>query len=281
MHPRPLALTTMAFALLCATSAVAIGAEGYLLHTVQTGDTLQSVSRQYRTSWQTLAKLNGMRRPYRLSEGQTLRVPKPRFKMLSARPMQSKGSASVAGEVLPATFFPSESLTDKIKSQLATDVPDLLHWRYIVVHHSATPNGNARGFDEFHRKRRHMEHGLAYHFVVDNGDGGPNGRVEVGKRWRKQWPGGHTANRLMNEIGIGICLVGNFEKGQPSRQQMESLVVLCKLLQDKCGIPDRNIILHRHVAQRGTLCPGRRFPWEKLRMMILGIQLPTDNNKNL
>ena len=151
----------------------------------------------------------------------------------------------------------------------------MLHWRYIVVHHSATPNGNARGFDQFHRRRRHMEHGLAYHFVITNGHGGANGQVEVGPRWKEQWPGGHTANRLMNEIGIGICLVGNFEKSQPTKQQLESLVILAKLLQDTCGIADRNIILHRHVAQRGTLCPGRKFPWEKFRRMLSGIQIST------
>ncbi len=274
MYRKFLAVSTVTCVLLYATSAAALGAESYLFHTVQNGDTLQSVSRQYRTSWQTLAKVNGIRRPYLLSKGQTLRVPKPPFKMLSTKTTKPE-QRSTAGDVIPSTFFPSEALTDKIKLLLPTEVPDLLHWRYIVVHHSATPNGNARGFDEFHRKRRHMEHGLAYHFVIDNGDGGPNGRVEVGKRWQRQWPGGHTANRLMNEIGIGICLVGNFEKDQPSRQQLESLVVLCKLLQDKCGIPDRNIILHRHVAQRGTLCPGRKFPWEKLRRMILGIKLPS------
>lgn len=118
-----------------------------------------------------------------------------------------------------------------------------------------------------------MRHGLAYHFVIDNGNGGPDGKVEVGDRWKEQWPGGHTANRLMNEIGIGICLVGNFEKSQPTKKQMESVVILAKLLQEQCGIPDRNVILHRHVAQRGTLCPGKKFPWEKLRRMILGARI--------
>ncbi len=245
--------------------------DDYLYYTVRRGDTLESVARSYRVSWKTIAQVNRIRRPYQLTGGQVLKIPKTKFRefrVSSDEPVPPKA------EVLPTTFLPDPALVAKIKSLLSINAPEVLHWRYIVIHHSATPNGNARGFDYFHRYRRHMEHGLAYHFVIDNGNGGGNGIVEVGRRWKEQWPGGHTANRLMNEIGIGICLVGNFEKSQPSKQQMESLVVLSKLLQEICGIPDRNVILHRHVAQRGTLCPGRRFPWERLKRMLLGIQLP-------
>ena len=270
----------VAMTILCCTlgiaSAPSAQAEQYLYYTVRGGDTMQSISRLYCVSWRTIAQLNRVRRPYRLADGQILKIPKTKFKVVS-HPAAPPSSKEVTTEVLPSTFFPDPALVARIKSHLAINAPEMLHWRYIVVHHSATPNGNARGFDEFHRRRRHMAHGLAYHFVIDNGNGGGNGLIEVGPRWKEQWPGGHTANRLMNEIGIGICLVGNFEKSQPTKQQMESLVVLAKLLQDMCNIPDRNVILHRHVAQRGTLCPGRKFPWEKLRKMLLGTQLSPSN----
>ena len=48
-------------------------------------------------------------------------------------------------------------------------------WRYIVIHHSATASGNAAEFDREHRARGWD--GLGYHFVIDNGVGGPDGRV--------------------------------------------------------------------------------------------------------
>jgi len=38
-------------------------------------------------------------------------------------------------------------------------------WKNIVVHHSATANGNAAIFDRYHRDRRRMEYGLGYHFI--------------------------------------------------------------------------------------------------------------------
>lgn len=249
------------------------GSSHYIFYIVRSGDTLHDLARQYRTSWKTIAKLNGVNRPYRLSKGQVLKIPKTKFRLV---PSALPGAKNQIDEVAPTTFFPSVTQVAKVKALLTVHAPEMLQWRYIVIHHSATPNGNARGFDEFHKKRRHMAHGLAYHFVIDNGNGGSNGAIEVGPRWKEQWAGGHTANRLMNEIGIGICLVGNFERAQPTPRQMESLVILCKLLQDACGIPDRRVILHRHVAQRGTLCPGRKFPWEKLRKMLLGVQIPAD-----
>ncbi|MCK4602755.1 MAG: hypothetical protein KAU28_09835, partial [Phycisphaerae bacterium] len=52
------------------------------------------------------------------------------------------------------------------------------YWRYIVIHHSATARGNAAVFDKSHRRRGYDE--LGYHFVIDNGAGGPDGNVEVG-----------------------------------------------------------------------------------------------------
>ncbi len=243
----------------------------YLYYTVRGGDTLQSVGRAYHVSWQSIAKLNAIRRPYVLQRGQVLKIPKVRFRVIPANRHAEKPREA---EIIPITFLPGQDDVLRIKNLLGVEAPEILHWRYIVIHHSATGAGNARAFGQFHSKRRRMQHGLAYHFVINNGNGGRNGNVEVGQRWKEQWPGGHTANRLMNEIGIGICLVGNFETGQPTQKQLESLVILAKLLQEQCGIPDRNVILHRHVAQRGTLCPGKKFPWDKLKKMLVGTQLP-------
>ena len=54
-------------------------------------------------------------------------------------------------------------------------------WKYIVVHHSATPGGSAEVFDASHRARG-MVNGLAYHFVIDNGSGNTtDGRIEIGR----------------------------------------------------------------------------------------------------
>ena len=73
-------------------------------------------------------------------------------------------------------------------------------WRYIVIHHSATAGGNAQQFDVAHRQVRGFDE-LGYHFVIDNGNGGPDGRVEVGSRWGKQKHGAHTGGTPDKPVG--------------------------------------------------------------------------------
>jgi len=146
-------------------------------------------------------------------------------------------------------------------------------WRYIVVHHSASPSGNAASFDAMH-KRKGWD-GLAYHFVITNGKGGPDGQLQVGARWWRQKHGAHAgglassdpeARNEFNEFGIGICLVGNFEHKPPTRAQMKTLAWLIRKLQNEHGISGADVVGHRHV--KSTACPGRHFPWKTLFAML-------------
>ena len=131
-------------------------------------------------------------------------------------------------------------------------------WKMIVIHSSATTCGSARAFDYYHRQVKHMEHGLAYHFVIGNGHGSGNGKVEVGPRWAKQIAGGHLRSDAQNEVAVGICLVGSFEKGNPTQPQLEALDELIDYLQAKLG--KIRVTTHRLINIRPTLCPGRNFP---------------------
>jgi N-acetyl-anhydromuramyl-L-alanine amidase AmpD len=131
-------------------------------------------------------------------------------------------------------------------------------WQYIVVHHSATPTGNAAEFDREHRRKGWDE--LGYHFVIDNGLGGPDGRIETGSRWTAQKHGAHTGgtpNNEYNDRGIGICLVGNFEETRPTAAQLDSLRRLVLHLARLYGIPSSHVIGHRDAPNAKTLCPGR------------------------
>ena len=65
-----------------------------------------------------------------------------------------------------------------------------------------------------------MQNGLAYHFVIGNGTSTGNGQIEVGDRWRRQINGGHVHSDYLNNISLGICLVGDFNRGQPTRAQL-------------------------------------------------------------
>ncbi len=127
-----------------------------------------------------------------------------------------------------------------------------------MIHHSATDIGSAASFDRWHRLINHWDE-LGYHFVIGNGSGSGDGAIEIGTRWYKQKWGahcGHTPNNEYNEFGIGICLVGNFNRQMPSQAQLDSLRRLTVYLAHKFQIPPQRIIGHRQAPGANTECPG-------------------------
>ena len=141
-------------------------------------------------------------------------------------------------------------------------------WKYIVIHHSATAEGNASVFEKYHYQRG-MKYGLAYHFVIDNGTYGKrDGQLEIGSRWKKQLGGGHSRQQWVNNTGIGICLVGNFNKTRPTRKQMRTLVKLVNELQDQYNISNRNVVGHGQIKGEKTQCPGKYFPWKDFNTQL-------------
>ena len=139
-------------------------------------------------------------------------------------------------------------------------------WKYIIIHHSATTSGGAAQFDKEHRGNGWDE--LGYHFVIGNGTDTRDGAVEIGPRWVKQKHGAHakTPDNRFNDYGIGICLVGNFENGRPSPQQMKSLTALVSQLMQRYNIPANRVIGHDDTG-RVTACPGRN-----LELQLAGIR---------
>ncbi len=143
-------------------------------------------------------------------------------------------------------------------------------WTAIVIHHSATDNGNMAIFDKWHREDKDWD-GVGYDFIIGNGSDSVDGQVEVTFRWREQRTGAHcrTPNNWANEEAIGICLVGNFDDTVPTSGQMQSLVRLARFLQQRYGIPDSRIYGHSTTpGARVTDCPGKRFPMAQLKSML-------------
>jgi hypothetical protein len=143
-------------------------------------------------------------------------------------------------------------------------------WKFIVVHNSGTRQGNAKVFDYYHRHVRRMQNGLAYHFVIGNGTSTGNGEIEVGDRWRRQINGGHVHSDYLNNIALGICLVGDFNRDQPTRAQLDSCEELIRYLRERCGKADGRPIPvrpHREVnpPRWATDCPGDDFPYSWFR----------------
>jgi hypothetical protein len=161
-------------------------------------------------------------------------------------------------------------LTSSVRNQIDRAPVARGRWQYIVVHNSGTRQGNAAAFDYYHRHFRRMQNGLAYHFVIGNGTSTGNGQVEIGDRWRRQINGGHVHSDYLNNIALGICLVGDFNRDQPTRAQLDCCEELIRYLRQRCGkVGDHWPIVkpHRDInpPRWATDCPGDVFPYSWFR----------------
>ena len=218
-------------------------------YTVKRGDTIFSIAHRYGVTPSALAERNGLSRNPYVYAGQRLRIP-------GKDPAQPK----VAAKTSAKPKISRRALPRSI--QRAIDKAPMRggRWKYIVIHHSGVDTGTMKTMDKYHREVRHMEHGLAYHFVIGNGDGMGDGEIGVSQRWTQQLDGGHLASEAQNKIALGICLVGNFDQRRPTPRQMESLRALVEALMARCQLTPGAVKTHQQINVVHTRCPGTQFP---------------------
>jgi N-acetylmuramoyl-L-alanine amidase len=160
-------------------------------------------------------------------------------------------------------------LTRSLRSQIDQAPVRRNRWRYIVVHNSGTRQGSAKAFHYYHLRVRKMPNGLAYHFVIGNGSSTGDGQIEIGSRWTRQVNGGHVHSDYLNNIALGICLVGDYNRSKPTTRQLEALEELIKYLRKRVGRVEGRVSIvkaHREInpPRWPTDCPGNRFPYRWL-----------------
>jgi LysM repeat protein len=215
-------------------SLLAAPAQG-ATYIVKRGDTLSEIAREHGVTVAALRNHNRLRSDV-IRIGQRLSIP---------------------GVVDTAALAPVVAATRKINVNTA-------RWRYIVAHHSAVEAGNAKSYGAEHT-RRGYEFGLAYHFVIGNGRNSGDGEIEVGPRWIHQQRGGHVRDQDVNEVGIGICIVGNLENRPPTNRQLASFTSLVDWLRDGQVARGCKFSVHRWVDRNHTICPGRHFPYAEMK----------------
>jgi hypothetical protein len=168
----------------------------------------------------------------------------------------------------PAGWFEHwKFLTKNVRNEIDRAPVLSRRWRYIVVHNSGTRQGNAKAFDYYHLHVRKMPNGLAYHFVIGNGTSTGDGEIEIGNRWKRQINGGHVHSDYLNNIALGICLVGDFNRDKPTKNQIDSCDELIRYLRQRVGkINGQQAIVkpHREInpPRWPTDCPGTHFPYD-------------------
>ena len=124
-----------------------------------------------------------------------------------------------------------------------------IEWQGIVVHHSATENGNAASINNYHINERKWR-AIGYHFVIIK-----DGTIENGRSLKTI--GAHAKGR--NQTHIGICLIG---KDEFTDAQIRSTVTLLNTLVEM--FPTIKSIERHHEE-----CPGKGIPVEQLNTDII------------
>ncbi len=168
---------------------------------------------------------------------------------------------------------------------------------HIIIHHSATKDGaevNWGAIRKFHMAWRYngniitQEEGIAlqlkeekgvlapwrdigYHFGIED----VAGHLEVLLGRMPEEDGAHTKELSMNQVGIGICLIGNFDVQVPTNGLLGKAASLTKWLMERYGIPAKNVWGHREAQAAGGLppekrksCPGTHFDMDRFRAML-------------
>ncbi len=180
------------------------------------------------------------------------------------------GGALVAWLTLRGDVSREANLTWSVLAP-AQDAP-LRPWRWIVLHHSGESRGDAASIDVAHEQGRGWD-GIGYHFVIGNGAPMPRGRIEATFRWRGQREGAHAgggdAQRPYNQMGIGICVIGDYRAAALDARVEARLVELCALLVRECPtLAAERIIGHRDVPGKATACPGA-IDLHRLRTLVM------------
>ena len=166
------------------------------------------------------------------------------------------------------TAFSLSAAFNPIQQIFQTRVPVKVEsWQQIVIHQSGASKGNAGSLVE--SRGQYGSGGSPYHFVINNGKGAPDGRIQVSPLWTEQKNGRGLPVGSVSSAGgvIRVCLIGDFSRWAPGGSQMSQLQALVRILQERCRIPAGRISL----ASRTALGPGqwRKFPLDELRKNVL------------
>lgn len=121
----------------------------------------------------------------------------------------------------------------------------------VVIHHTGNPTDDDLSAEEINTS--HQAQGwtcIGYHYVIRK-----DGNIEEG---RPHWTiGAHAYGDNDHTIGIHVC--GNFEIGEPTQAQIESLAMLLANVCYDYGLPidKEHVVAHRDLM--ATACCGKNL----------------------
>jgi len=146
---------------------------------------------------------------------------------------------------------------------------------HIVIHHSLTKDSKTVSWGAIRRFHtdpdgRYKMRDIGYHLGIELA----RNHYEIFFGRMLDRVGAHCREANMNRIGIGICMVGNFDVEEPPQAAMDQLDQVVRWLMRRENIPSTNVIGHREAGlmvgkdwRKGEYktCPGKLFPMEEFR----------------
>lgn len=172
---------------------------------------------------------------------------------ISPQPLRPDGSTALAAVEGP----------DPLAAVYDTPSPVAIgRWKYIYVHHSRSSSGSAASI------ARTSPAGTTDHFVITNGDGAPDGEVQITPLWSNQQSAtSPTGTGSIDPACISICVVGDFDHTLPTTTQQHRLTQLINSLQGQLRLPTRSLIMLDQPSTPASV--GRHFPTADFRSQLL------------
>ena len=123
--------------------------------------------------------------------------------------------------------------------------------KYIVLHHSGVSSRHSvRDVHNWHLHKGWA--GIGYHYFITK-----DGEIYEGRN--RNHVGAHAYG--YNNVSIGVCFEGNFNKETVSLRQEEASVMLLALL--SLSYQAACIVRHSELIKTKN-CPGKNFPFERI-----------------
>jgi len=149
--------------------------------------------------------------------------------------------------------------------------------QFLIVHHTGASETNPKEdtshhtfeiVNAWHKKlwnfKSSLGHYIGYQYFIDK-----TGKVTQGRADTDE--GAHTLGK--NLSSIGICLAGNFDVTEPTKEQVEALKVILKAKMSQYGIPLKNVVPHRQFANKS--CYGSKLSDEWVQNLLKVKPVPT------
>lgn len=144
---------------------------------------------------------------------------------------------------------------------------------HIVIHHSLTKDSGTVSWNAI--RRFHVQElgwrDIGYHLGIEwvkDATGAGHYEALIGRDFLMD--GAHCVQQSMNTVGLGVCVVGDFDAALPTTELLHFTARHVRALARLHGIEPDARFIRRHSDFAPKSCPGIQFPWRQFLRMLRG-----------